>query len=176
MSQFMTFATLYGFTPIMAKNLKATDFQVGLCFFIYLPAILSSYLSGRIYRRFGGRCVISLCFSLFAADCLFTPFIHSVNMLFVITIIAGFAQGLIFALLMGFVVKSNTAEKRNTAMGFFQAVYGLGMFLGPVIVGIFSGGTEIKWGFVFTTFIGIIAAVISWKIPNSVSETAIPAR
>jgi MFS family permease len=166
-SQYMTFATLYGFTPIVAKTLKASDFQISLLLSLFiLPAILSSALSGRIYRRFGGRAVMFFCFVLFALDCLLTPFAHSIAALLVMTVIGGFAQGIIFSLLMGFVVRAVTADKRNTAMGFFQAVYGLGMFLGPVIVGIFSNNVGITWGFVFTALLGFAAAGLSFKMPG----------
>jgi MFS family permease len=166
-SQYMTFATLYGFTPIIAKGLKATNFQVSLLLTLFiLPAIVSSAISGPLSDKFGGRLVLTINFVLFALDCLLTPFVPSVASLFILTIIGGFAQGLIFPLLMGYVVKSISAEKRNTAMGFYQAVYGLGMFLGPTIVGIFSNSLGIVWGFVFTALIGFIAAGLSLKMPG----------
>ena len=164
-SQYMTFATIYGFTPIIAKKLEASDSQVGLLLtFFILPAIFSSLLSGILNKRIGSRLVLSASFIMFAVDCLLTPFVRGVISLFVMTVIGGFAQGLIFSLLMGIIIKIVTPEKRNTTMGFYQSVYGLGIFLGPVIVGIFSNYFSINWGFAFTALIGFAAAGMSWRI------------
>jgi MFS family permease len=176
LSQYMAFATLYGFTPIIAKNLKASDFQVSMLLTLFiLPAIVSSAISGPLYKKFGGRLMLSVSFILFALDCLLTPFATSVTQLFIITVVGGFAQGLIFPMLMGYVVRSISAGKRNTAMGFYQAVYGLGMFLGPVIVGVFSNNIGILWGFVFTSLVGFAGAGLSWKIKseNTSVETTV---
>jgi len=164
-SQFMTFATLYGFTPIVAKRLGATDFQVGLLLMLFiLPSGISSFLSGALNKRFGTRAVMSACFTLFAVDCLLTPFAGGVIPLLIMTVIGGFAQGAAFSLLMGLIVRRILPEKRNTAMGFFQAVYGLGMFLGPVIVGLFSDYLSISWGFAFTALVGIVSAGLSLRL------------
>ena len=35
-------------------------------------------------------------------------------------------------------------------MGFFQAIYGLGMFAGPVVVGFISDTVSLNAGFYFT--------------------------
>ncbi len=164
-SQYMTFATLYGFTPIIARGLKANDFEVSmlLTFFIF-PAIVSSSVSGKLSYRFGGHRVLAANFILFAVDCLVTPFMPSLLSLYAVTIIGGFAQGILFATLMGYVVRKTDSSKLNTAMGFYQAIYGLGMFMGPVIVGTFSSFASITWGFVFTAVTGVAAAALSMRI------------
>jgi len=47
-------------------------------------------------------------------------------------------------------------------MGFFQSIYGLGVFLGPVLVGISSNLGGLNIGFWFTGIIGFIAAVLTY--------------
>jgi MFS family permease len=164
-SQYMTFATIYGFTPIVAKSIRASDFQVSLLLVLFiLPAVFSSFLSGALSKKLGPRLVLSAGFIVFAVDCLLTPFAVGVIPLFIMTVIGGFAQGLVFALLMGIIVTTVSPEKRNTSMGFYQSVYGLGIFLGPVVVGIFSDYVGIRWCFAFTALIGLAAAGLSWKI------------
>ena len=167
LSQYIAFATVYGFTPIIAKSLKANDFQESMLITLFIsPAIISSLLIGKLNKKFGGHKVLSVCFIIFALDCLLTPFAGGITVLFIITIIGGFAQGIIFSMLMGYIVKLVSPEKRNTVMGFYQAVYGLGMFLGPLIVGVFSNYISIAWGFVFTSLIGFTAAGLSLKVPK----------
>ena len=43
-------------------------------------------------------------------------------------------------------------------MGFYQAIYGLGMFTGPVAVGFISDIASLNLGFYFAAFISIVAA------------------
>lgn len=58
--------------------------------------------------------------------------------------IDGFGQGMISPSLMGLSIKGVKNNKRASAMGFFQAVNGVGMFCGPVIVGMLSDAAGSK--------------------------------
>jgi MFS family permease len=46
-------------------------------------------------------------------------------------------------------------------MGFFQAIYGLGMFIGPIFVGSISDLAGLDMGFWMIGSIGILGAVIT---------------
>ena len=74
--------------------------------------------------------------------------------------IAGFGRGLSFTLLMGMSIKHMPADKRATAMGFFQAIYGLGMFIGPVLMGIIGDYFSLNEGFIVLGVLGL--AVLYW--------------
>ena len=50
-------------------------------------------------------------------------------------ILAGVGCLILNALFMSLVVRSVSEEKRSTAMGFYQAVYGIGMTVGPLMMG-----------------------------------------
>jgi MFS family permease len=56
-------------------------------------------------------------------------------------------------------------------MGFFQAIYGLGMFLGPIIVGFISDFLNLSWGFWITGLFGIVAAIMAFSLPHLEKET-----
>ena len=64
-------------------------------------------------------------------------------------------------LLLGLCIGDIAPEKRATAMGFFQAVYGLGMFLGPFVTGHISHGFGLMTAFVFTGLVGLAGAALS---------------
>ena len=66
-----------------------------------------------------------------------------------------------FPLLMGLCIKNFAAHKRTTAMGVFQAAYGLGMFGGPVLAGLISGAFGLHVGFAVTGIIGLVGAVLA---------------
>lgn len=63
---------------------------------------------------------------------------------------------------MGLSIKRIAENRRATAMGFFQSIYGLGVLLGPVLVGISSNLGGLNIGFWFTGIIGFIAAVLTY--------------
>ena len=55
--------------------------------------------------------------------------------IYVMQAVSGIGYGIILGALAGFVIKSVTPKLRSTAMGAFQSIYAIGIFLGPVIVG-----------------------------------------
>ncbi|MDF2523408.1 MAG: major facilitator superfamily 1, partial [Clostridiales bacterium] len=137
-SQFISYASVYGFTPIVAKNIGASSFEIGmLVMFSTLPRVFSSYLSGTFcVKHFGVNTTLIGGFLISAVTCIFTPYITDVYLLYLNLLISGIGIGVILPLLMGLSIKNVQEEKRATAMGFFQAIYSLGMFLGPLVTGV----------------------------------------
>ena len=156
-------STTFGFIPVAAKNLGATSFHLGLLTTITtIPGILSSYLSGSYFsQRLGEKNTVTVGFSLLALSCLLVPLIDHLYLLYFNQMLNGFAQGMIFPVLMGLSIKNVEANKRGTAMGFFQAIYGLGMFTGPIFVGAISDFAGLKMGFWMIGLVGILGAVLS---------------
>jgi MFS family permease len=140
LSQLVTFATVYGFTPIIAKNLGANSFWLGMLTMVSsLPAIVGSYYSGSVVlRKLGGRTGLAASFALTALTTVIIPFLPNLTLLFVTQFIGNFGRGVIMPLLMAASISHVEEGKRATAMGFFQAVYAVGIFVGPTIVGLFG--------------------------------------
>lgn len=163
--QFMAFATVFGFNPIIAKKLGAGDFQIGLLTTIsFLPAIVSAAISGTYFtNKLGIKATLVVGILVQAIFCILTPFVPNLFILYIIQGISGFARGMVFPLLMGLSIRDINQNERATAMGFFQAAYSLGMFIGPTIVGLISGAVGISFGFLVVGTTGIIGAIISVK-------------
>jgi len=153
--QFMAFGTVFGFTSLVAKNIGANDLELGMMTTLFiLPGIVASVLSGPFFAaRFGEKKPVTISFVVSAVSCAVTPFIASIPVLYFWQIIGGFARGLAFPLLMSLSIQHIANEKRATAMGYFQAVYGLGMFLGPITAGWTGAHLGLNWAF------GIIGVV-----------------
>lgn len=156
-------STTFGFIPVAAKNLGATSFHLGLLTTITtVPAVLSSYLSGSYFsQRLGEKNTVTIGFILLAFACLMVPFIEHLYLLYLNQMLNGFAQGMIFPVLMGLSIKNVEANKRGTAMGFFQAIYGLGMFAGPIFVGTISDFAGLRMGFWMIGLVGILGAILT---------------
>ena len=66
------------------------------------------------------------------------------------------------------------ADKRATAMGFFQAIYGLGMFIGPVLMGIIGDYFSLNEGFIVLGVLGACSALLAYLfVQNCNKETAV---
>lgn len=161
--QILTFATIYGFTPVAAERLGADEFQRGLLTTLSTsPAIFASALSGSVFaKKVGEKRTIIAGFIVFSISCGMIPIIRDLRLLYVTEIAGGFARGLVFPLLMGLSIRSVNLERRGTAMGFFQSIYGIGMFVGPVLVGFISDLASLSWGFWIVSILGLIGAIIA---------------
>ncbi len=162
--QFAVFATTYTFTPILAKHLGMGDAAIGLLTALFTTmGIASALLSGTFFKNtFGPKKTVSIAFGISGLAFVMMPFIQVVYMLFILQIIAGFFMGLILPLMMGQSFKNIPREKRGTAMGFYQAIYGIGMVSGPYAVGLITRYGNIKAGYAAVLIICIAAAVLTY--------------
>ena len=59
------------------------------------------------------------------------------------------------------------SERRATGLGFFQAVYGIGMVAGPAVTGAIAELYSLSQAFVVAAFVGLVAvALMIWKLPD----------
>ncbi|MEJ6951216.1 MFS transporter [Natronospora cellulosivora (SeqCode)] len=163
LSMLITYASTFGFVPLLARRLGASEFQLGLLTTLTtIPGIFSALLGGTYFRRkFGEKKTIIIGFLLISFSCILVPTVNQVSSLYLAQILNGFGQGLVFPLLMGLSIKGVESSKRGTAMGFFQAIYGLGMFTGPVLLGFLSDLFGLRTGFWVIAVLGITAALLA---------------
>ena len=93
------------------------------------------------------RYVLTFAFALQVAGLLIVPFAENMVMIYISTISVGLGCGICISTLTGFCTQTIDEDKRSAAMGFFQATYAFGMFIGPVILGVFVDRTGISGGF-----------------------------
>jgi len=156
--QYTTFSTVYGFTTMYAKEIGANNFELGLLtFFSTLPNVISAILSSYFVKRIGEKKTIELGFLIIAMSTLAIPLSKSIEFLFITQTIGGFGRGLIFPTLMSLSVKDIEQDKRATAMGYFQSIYAIGMFVGPSITGIISQFFGLVIGFYIVFVICLIS-------------------
>ncbi|UOF91135.1 MFS transporter [Fodinisporobacter ferrooxydans] len=174
LSQVLTFATVFGFTPVFADHLGVSKFGMGLLtVFSSLPTAIASLVGGGYFsKRFGEKKVVFWGFVLTGVFTITIPFTTSFWLLIVTQALAGFGRGFSFPILMGLSIKDMPAEKRTTAMGFFQAIYGLGMFAGPVLMGVIGDILTLKQGFIVLGIIGCLTAVLAQMTIRSNGQSA----
>lgn len=160
LQQVLTYGTIYGFMPVWAKSIGANSFEMGMLPTLFmLPGIFGSVLSSSwLAEKYGINRAIVGGFVIMAAAEAAVPFIRDISLLYFSQIIAGFGRGFSYPLLMGLSVKYVESAKQATAMGYFQAVYGAGMFIGPLVVGVLGERFGLEWGFWTVSLIGFCGA------------------
>lgn len=163
--QILSYATVFGFSPLAAKALGAGGFELGLLTTIaIIPAIVASALSGTFFRRrFGDRGTLAIGFVFQALSSATIPLCGSMAALILSQMAGGFGRGLLISLLMGLSIKNYPAEKRATAMGLYQAFYAFGMFVGPVLTGVIARWLDLNSGFLVIGLAGLAGAWLVFR-------------
>lgn len=166
LTQCMTFATVYGFTPIYAESIGASPGELSLLtFFSTLPVTIAAWSSSTgMVERYGDRQIVTAGLILGALAAAIVPFTRTLPQLCITQAIGSLGRGLVFPVLMGLSIQTVPEEKRATAMGFFQAIYALGMFGGPVLVGIIGDMSGLTGGFLATGLIGLIGGWLALRL------------
>ena len=158
------FITMFGYTPNQALNIGASKESLGwLTLAFMIPhAVATLYGSRTFGRLLGDRGTLLLGFAGSALFTLLIPPMPTLAMLCLTQVGNGFLQGLIFPLLLGKSVSEVDPYKRATAMGFYQAVYAIGMSAGPFVAGWMSALYGLTGGFWLGGIAAALAAVLSW--------------
>ncbi|MFN2283859.1 MAG: MFS transporter [Anaerolineae bacterium] len=144
-SQFAIWAGPFTFSPILAKSLGATDGTLSLLTSLNIAMImLSSFATSAIAKRVSARWLVVFNFSVIALSMVMLTFAHSLTLVFAAQICFGLASGIGYSVLMGLSIRDVDETQRATAMGLFQAVYGIGMFAGPWLSGILADAIGIQ--------------------------------
>ena len=136
--QLVSWSTVLGFVQNWARAYVDgfTDAHLGWLPVMYLiPNAVVARFGGRIAARFGRRWVLAGGFAVVGAACLAYPVARTLVTLALTQIVFGVGMGMIMPLTMASAIETIPGERRGAAMGIYQAVYGVGMFLGPVIAG-----------------------------------------
>lgn len=158
------FITMFGYTPNQALNIGASKESLGwLTLAFMIPHAVATLYGSRLFGKlFGDRGVLLLGFSGSALFTLLIPSMPTLAALCATQVGNGFMQGLIFPLLLGKSVSGIAPFKRATAMGFYQAVYALGMSAGPFVAGWMSSVYGLTGGFWLGGIAAALAAVLTW--------------
>ncbi|WP_410513417.1 MFS transporter [Paenibacillus sp. BR2-3] len=165
------FITMFGYTPNQALNIGASKESLGwLTLAFMVPHAVATLYGSRFFGKLlGDRGTLILGFAGSALFTLLIPSMTTLGALCATQLGNGFMQGLIFPLLLGKSVSGVAPFKRATAMGFYQAVYAIGMSGGPFVAGWMSSVYGLTGGFWLGGIAAALAAVLSWfwiKDPN----------
>lgn len=166
-------STTMSFTTQILKNLGSSSTLIGLSSIFYmLCAVASSgFASTKFCTKYGPKFWIPLVFILISAYCFLVPTIRRVNIIFVLQLLPGISTGILLSYLTSESMKNVPKHQKSTAMGFFQAIYAIGMSVFPMIVGKISDYTSIQYGYFVLAIISIVASILSYTYYKKVDLT-----
>lgn len=143
--QIGSWAVVLSFMPILARNIGATQIEVGLLIGLnVLASVVGNLANAVVTRRISRTNVLYLAFALFSAGIAFVAVTHTTLLLFVGAFILGLSVGFTAPTLMGLSIERVDQAHRSTAMGIHQAVYSIGMFVGPWLGGMLADTMGIR--------------------------------
>lgn len=155
--QYTNWAVTFGFLPILARELGATDFTLSLLVTLSIATlVLGNLAATTLARSLGARRLVLLSFLLLFVATGLTAVAPSLLFLYAAQALIGLAQGIGYPVLMGMSIEKVADGERTTAMGLHQAVYAVGMFSGPWLSGILADAMGIRPMFLATA-VGCLA-------------------
>ena len=129
--------TVYSFTSTLAENVGASALMLSILSIVFTIVQILSTGFIRSERIKNGRRNNQLAFGFFLMSIYLVMLSVATNsyILLVAQAVAGFAFALINSLLMSECVRGVPMGEKTTAMGIYQAVYGIGMTIGPIYMG-----------------------------------------
>ena len=144
-AQYANWAATFGFIPILAQELGATDVMLSLMVSLNIGVlILGNALAATAVRRVGNQRLVYLSFGLLTLGIGASAIAPSLLPLFLAQFCIGLSQGIGYPVLMGMSIEHVDGAERTTAMGLHQAVYAIGMFSGPALSGALAQAMGIR--------------------------------
>lgn len=156
-------ATTMSFTNQVIQELGAKNMEIGFSSIIYMisAVFFAKLASTKFLELLTKKQWIYSSFLLLGIYCMLVPQSSSVLMVCFLQLIPGMGTGILFSLLTSEALQSIPQQKRSTAMGFFQAVYAVGMTTFPIISGSVYEHVSMKAAFIFLAGTCFIAFIIS---------------
>ncbi|WP_428943096.1 MFS transporter [Pantoea sp. FN060301] len=157
------FATRDTLTPIYAEQLGARAGILSLLSNIHLIfyALAVALCSGVFYKRLGVVKTAVLGIILQVLSTLGIPFTSNMMAIYALQALAGFSFGMAFAAFMSLSVVNTTSDEQSTRMGLFQTIYSLGMFIGPVIMGVMMQHINLASGYIVIAVLCVVAVIMT---------------
>jgi len=160
LNQYAFWASTLSFIPLYADSRGASKSALGfLGVIVLIPYTLASLVNHRVARRLGENRAVFGGILVTATMTFVVPLIANVPLLAISQGVSGFGRGMVYPLLMGLSIRGTPDEDRATAMGAFQAIYAVGMFLGPSTSGVFADLFGISGAFMVAGGISAISAL-----------------
>ena len=160
-AHYVLMGVVYGFMPLLAKELGLGDSMVSNLTVVHLGVFLPSVLATAfLLRHFSARSLVVFSFVALALGAAGGAVAHSVVGLLAVQVLVGMGFGICYPILMGMSIEKVDASERATAMGLHQSIYSIGMFAGPWFSGILAVSLGMRSMFAVTGMAVLLVGVL----------------
>lgn len=159
-SHYATWAVPFGFLPILAEELGATDVTLSALLSLHIGLVtIMTLVAAGLVNRVGARRMVLFSFALMSGGIGLAALAPSLAMLFLAQFCLGVAQGLSYPVMMGMSIQEVADAERATAMGLHQSIYAIGMFAGPWLSGLLAEAIGLRSMFGVTAGVTLVAGI-----------------
>ncbi len=166
--QTVVFGTAQSFTASVAQSIGADGLGIGALSAIFtVSSILGSYfIATKAGARMGRKWMSVVGFSCLLIYCVAVPLAPNMSALYTVQFIGGLGNSSLISIFMTSSIQHFPAEKKATAMGFYQAVYSLGSTIGPIMLGAVADASNYTTAFFavgLAAVVGIAVVITAYK-------------
>jgi predicted MFS family arabinose efflux permease len=159
--QFVTFGVNFGFLPIHAENLGASKSEIGYITTTgLLAAVAGTAVSAWVSNRWGPTVSVIAAATATLISLVTMSITNDLVTLGGLQTLNGFGRGMMNTVLISMALASAPVAIRATAMGSYQALYAIGMLLGPAA----SGPVAAAFGIEMVFWVAAAATVFGGAI------------
>ena len=163
--QYVNQGIAFGFVTILAKELGASDPTLSMLSTLHMIVYtVGNLAAAALLRRANARPLVYASFISLAAGATCAALAPSAPVLLICQGLIGLGVGAGYSLLMGMSIKHVAGPERTTAMGLHQAVYAIGMFVGPWLSGIFANALGLRPMLGITAGMCLVLGVLGTKM------------
>lgn len=135
--QAMMQGTTFSFTSSAAEAIGAGKLEIGIntALNTVVQVLAGTFITKHFAKKIGDKWTVFSGFALLSISCLIVAYAGKMWMFYLSQILGGIGNILLMSLLMAMAIRTVPMERKSTAMGLFQALYGIGMTAGPMVMG-----------------------------------------
>ena len=160
---FTTFSSTFSFISVFGAQIGASRTDLGIITMLSTGgAALTSLVAAYLAERWGYSLTLLLGAVLTGLSLLVTPFMDRVLLLELSQFGGGLGRGIVGTISMTMAIEAVAPRQRATAMGFYQAVYAIGMLSGPLLSGYLADIQGLAAVFYLSAGLCLVIAVMAF--------------
>lgn len=161
---FITFGINVGFANVYAASIGATKADLGtMTALMFATQAVANLAAAALVDRTGSRFMVVGGMALLGLANIAVLFIDTVPLMTLYQAVSGVGRGLTRPVLMGLSILAVPTSERATAMGVFQAVYAIGMTIGPTLAGVSADIFGLSSVFVLAAGVSLLGTVFALR-------------
>ena len=162
LAQYANWAATFGFVPILAKQLGATDVLLSALMSMNMVIIaLGNLTATTVVKKVGARPLVYAGFCLLGLGVGGAALARALPLVFLSQAAIGLSMGISYPVLMGMSIRHVDEVERTTAMGLHQSVYAIGMFSGPAVSGVLADALGLRAMLGLTALVVVLCGVLA---------------